>query len=80
MDKPYTMKPAEVPKRGGRVASSVYKDALEDFLAQDAKSVSMSFEGRKPTTVALKLRKAVKSSGAAVEVVQRAGVVYLMKS
>ena len=80
MGKPYSMKPAAVPTRGGRNSGSIYRSAIDDFLAQDAASVTISFEGRKPITVALQLRKAAKASGAKVAVVQRGGDVFLIKT
>ena len=79
MSKGYTIEAAEVPKRGGRAAGSIYKDAVNDFIAQHAQSAMVTFEGRKTATTVLQLRKAVKSLGVSVGVVQRSGSVYLVK-
>lgn len=76
----YAMTPAPIPKRGGRRAKNVYEDALDEFLAQTAESVTITFEKRKDATVVLGMRRAIKAAGAPVFVIQRGGAIYLQKS
>jgi len=76
--KPYRLVPAEVPALTGRNAG-VYADIVADFAASDLESALIELPGRKPNSLNVGLRKAVKASGAPVKVKMRRGEVYLQK-
>jgi hypothetical protein len=77
--KPYRLVPAEVPPLAGR-ASSVYAEAVSDFVVSGLESALIEMTGRKTQALTLGLRKAVAASGAGVKVVTRAGQVYLLRA
>ena len=78
MAKEYRLIPAEVPnkQRGGK---SLYASILDEFLDSKDVSVKVEVPDRKPSTVCIGLRGAIKTSGATVRVLQRGPDVYLVK-
>ncbi len=77
--KPYRLVAAEVPPLTGRSAG-VYADIVADFVASDLESALVELPERKPNSLNVGLRKAVKASDAEVRVRMRRGQVYLQKT
>jgi len=77
--KPYRIVPAEVPAQAAR-GSSVYAEAIADFVESGLSSALIEMTGRKTQALTLGLRKAVAASGAEVKVVTRASQVYLVRA
>jgi len=77
--KPYRLVPAQVPSLAGR-GSSVYAEAVADFVESGVESALVEMTGRKTQALTLGLRKAVAASGAGVKVVTRGGQVYLVRA
>ena len=80
MAKSFELIPQELPRRRGRGTVTLYRDVLDEFIAGSVDSVAVKIPGKKPTTLALQLRKAAKASGAPVVVAQRGEDVYLIRS
>lgn len=78
MSRDFKLIPAEIPSRRARGAS-VYGGILEAFSKSAEKSVRVDVPDRKPATVALGLRQALKKSGLRVAVIQRGAEIYLKK-
>jgi len=76
--KSYRLIPAEVPSLAAR-GSSVYAEAIADFVESGVSSALVEMSGRKTQALTLGLRKAVAASGAGVKVVTRADQVYLVR-
>ncbi len=76
----YKLMPEAVPPAGRRGGSSVYAEILDQFLAMKDASVRVEYD-RKPSTVYISLKRAVKSDPryAAIKVSQRGENVYLIK-
>jgi hypothetical protein len=70
--------PAEIPQKSHRGTDS-YRAILEAFMDSGEKSVRVELPGRKPTTVLLGLRKALKDGGEDVAAIQRGDAVFLLK-
>ena len=74
----YTLTPAELPHKV-RGATGVYEEIIHDFVGSDLESAVVGLPGRKPATVAIGLRAAIKSTKSNVTVAQRGDKVYLLK-
>lgn len=76
--KPYRLVPTDVPPMAGRGAG-IYAEIVADFVASDVASALVEVPDRKTNSLNVGLRKAVKASGAPVQVRVRAGQVYLLR-
>ena len=76
--KSYKLVPAAVPSLAGR-GSSVYAEAVADFVESGMESALVEMTGRKTQALTLGLRKAIEASGKEAKVVTRAGRVYLVR-
>ncbi len=74
----FKLVPAEIPSRRGR-RGGAYAEVVAEFAASGLASALVEMPGRKPQALALGLRKAATASGASVNVVSRAGRVYLRR-
>jgi hypothetical protein len=78
MDKKYTLTAAELPRKV-RGTTGLYEDIVHDFIDSDLDTAIVGLPGRKPATVAIGLRSAIKSTKANVTVTQRGDKVFLLK-
>jgi len=61
-----------------RRSSSVYADAIADFVAQGAETMQVTIEGMKPATLRAGLRRALKGRGD-VKMAQRGEETFLVR-
>ena len=79
MEPEYKLVPTELPSKAGRKRVTTYERIITDFVNGSDGVVRVELAGKKLSTIALQLRRAVKAAGAEVTVVQREDHVYLVR-
>lgn len=78
MDQRYKLIPAELPHKV-REATNLYEEIIRDFVGSDLESAIVELPERKPATMTIGLRAAIKTTKADVKVAQRGEQVFLVK-
>ena len=78
MAKEFKLVPAEIPGKQAR-GGTLYSSILGEFAKSAEKSVRVEVANRKPATVTLGLRTAIKASKVKMAVLQRGTEIYLQK-